>query len=320
MKAVLLDDYGPADNLRIGDVPEPVAGAGEVVVRVAFAGLRWGDLMSREGIPLRFHVPPFVPGQEATGVVHAVGEGVTDVAVGDRVMAVVLGGAYAELVKVPAATLLRVPDHVGLDSMLVYGINFPTAWLACTNWGAVRAEDVVLLHAAAGGVGLLALQILTRRIGARVIAVVGSEAKAALCRDEGAELAVDRHQVDYVDAVRKHCGQVDVALNGVGGPTLRGDHQVIRPRGTWVIYGTAAGADPLPIWDFAYSSITVKPFSIIAFLGSPEQQEAQDAMWRWLAAEPPMEPTVRPLEEVAAAQADMEAGRTTGKVVFAVGG
>lgn len=320
MKAIVLDDYGPADNLRVGDVPEPVAGFGEVVVRVAFAGLRWGDLMSREGIPQRFHTPPFVPGQEATGVVHAVGKGVTDVAVGDRVMAVVLGGAYAELVKAPAATLIRVPDHVGLDSMLAYGINFPTAWLACTNWGAVAARDVVLLHAAAGGVGLLALQILTRRIGARVIAVVGSDEKVALCRDQGAELAVNRREVDYVDAVRKHCGHVDVALNGVAGPTLAGDHLVIRPRGTWVIYGTAAGADALPIWDFAYSSITVKPFSIIAFLGTPDQQRAQDAMWRWLDSENPIEPTVRPLEEVAAAQADMEAGRTAGKVVFAVHG
>jgi NADPH:quinone reductase len=318
MKAVLLDDYGSADNLRIGEAPEPVAGAGEVVVRVAFAGLRWGDLMSREGIPQRFHAPPFVPGQEATGVVHTVGEGVTDVAVGDRVMAVVLGGAYAELVKAPAQTLLRVPDHVGLASMLVYGINFPTAWLACTNWGDVSAGEVVLLHAAAGGVGLLALQILTRRLGARVIAVVGSEAKAALCQDEGAELAVNRHEADYVDAVRRHCGQVDVVLNGVAGPTLGCDHQVIRPLGVWVIYGTAGGADLLPIWDFAYSSITVKPFSIIAFLGTPELQGAQDAMWRWLDAERPLEPTVRPLDEVAAAQTDMEAGRTTGKVVFAV--
>jgi NADPH:quinone reductase len=318
MKAVLLDDYGSADNFRVGEVPEPIAGPGEVVVRVCFAGLRWGDLMSRQGIPQRFHTPPFVPGQEAAGVVHAVGEGVTDYAVGDRVMAVVLGGAYAELVKAPAQTLVRVPDHVGLGSMLAYGINFPTAWLACTSWGAVSAGDVVLLHAAAGGVGLLALQILTRRLGARVIAVVGSEAKAALCRDEGAELAINRHEVDYVDAVRKHCGQVDVALNGVAGPTLGGDHRIIRPRGTWVIYGTSAGPEVLPIWDFAYSSITVKPFSIIAFLGTPEQQEAQDAMWRWLESEPPVEPTVRPLEEVAAAQTDMEAGRTTGKVVFAV--
>jgi NADPH2:quinone reductase len=233
-------------------------------------------------------------------------------------MAMVLGGAYAELVKAPAPTLIRVPDHVGLAAMLVYGINFPTAWLACTNWGAVSPGDVVLLHAAAGGVGLLALQILTRQVGARVVAVVGSETKAALCRDVGAELAVNRHEVDYVDAVRRHCGRVDVALNGVAGPTLGGDHQVIRPRGTWVIYGSAAGARTLPIWDFAYSSITVKPFSIIAFLGTPEQKDAQEAMWRWLEREHPMEPTVRPLEEVAAAQADMEAGRTTGKVVFAV--
>lgn len=319
MKAILLDDYGPVDNLRVGEVAEPLAGPGEVVVRVAYAGLRWGDLMSRNGIPRRFHTPPFVPGQEATGVVHAVGEGVDDFAVGDRVMAVVLGGAYAELLKAPAPALTRVPEHVGLDSMLAYGVNFPTAWLACTNWGGVAAGDRVLLHAAAGGVGLLALQILTRRIGARVIAVVGSQAKADLCRAEGAELAIDRHEVDYVEAVTAHCGQVDVVLNGVAGPTLRSDHRIIRPRGTWVIYGTSGGAGTLPIWDFAYSSITVKPFSIIAFLGSPEHQDAQKEMWRWLETEPPIEPTVRPLEEVAAAQADMAAGRTTGKVVFAPG-
>jgi NADPH2:quinone reductase len=318
MKAILLDDYGPVDNLRVGEVPEPVPGPGDVVVRVAYAGLRWGDVMSRNGVPRRFHTPPFVPGQEATGVVHAVGEGVTEFSVGDRVMALALGGAYAEMLKVPTQTLIRVPDHVGLASMLAYGINFPTAWLACTTWGGVSAGDVVLLHAAAGGVGRLALQILTRRMGARVIAVVGSDAKAALCRDEGAELALDRHEVDYVEAVTAHCGQVDVALNGVAGPTLGCDHRVIRPRGTWVIYGTAGGAGVLPVWDFAYSSITVKPFSILSFLGTPEHQDAQDALWQWLEREPAIEPTVRPLDDVAAAQADMEAGRTTGKVVFAV--
>jgi NADPH:quinone reductase len=319
MKAIVLEDYGPVENLRVGEVPDPVAGPGEVVVRVAFAGLRWGDVMSRNGIPGRFHTPPFVPGQEATGVVHAVGDGVTGLGVGDRVLAVVLGGAYAELVKAPAQTVTPLPDHVDMASMLAYGVNFPTAWLACTTWGGVSAGDVVLLHAAAGGVGLLALQILTRRIGARVIAVVGSDAKAGLCRGEGAELAVNRHTVDYADAVTRHCGQVDVALNGVAGPTLACDHRIIRPRGTWVIYGTAGGADPLPVWDFAYSSITVKPFSILAFLGTSDYDGAQDAMWRWLERERPIEPTVRPLEEVAAAQADMEAGRTTGKVVFAVG-
>jgi NADPH2:quinone reductase len=319
MKAILLDDYGPAGNLRVGEVPDPVPGPGEVVVRVAYAGLRWGDVMSRSGIPRRFHTPPFVPGQEATGVVHAVGDGVTELTAGDRVMALVLGGAYAEMLKAPAETLIRVPDHVELAPMLAYGINFPTAWLACTTWGGVSAGDVVLLHAAAGGVGRLALQILTRRIGARVIAVVGSDAKAALCRDDGAELALNRHEVDYVDAVTAHCGRVDVVLNGVAGPTLGCDHRIIRPRGTWVIYGTAGGTGALPIWDFAYSSVTVKPFSIVAFLGTPDHEDAQDAMWRWLERERPIEPTVRLLDEVAAAQADMEAGRTTGKVVFAVG-
>jgi NADPH2:quinone reductase len=318
MRAVLLDDYGSVDHFRLDDVPEPRPGPDDVLVRVAYAGIRWGDVMSRHGIPARFHTPPFVPGQEATGVVEEVGERVDRVQVGDRVLVSVLGGGYADLVTAPATSLVPVPAGVGLDQMLVYGINFPTAWLACTTWGQVNEGDTVLLHGAAGGVGQLALQILKRRLGARVAAVAGSDEKLDQCRTDGADLCINHRASDYVEAVREWCGHVDVVLNGVAGDTLLHDHRVIRPRGTWVIYGTAGGARDLPIWSFSYSSITVKPFSIIAFLATPEMAAARRAMNEWLASEPLITPLVRPLDEVADAQRELEAGRTRSKVVLAV--
>src|SRR5688500_18140420 len=130
MKAAQLLDYGPATNFRIVDLPKPAPGPGEVLIEVAFAGLRWGDIMGRNGIPVRVHRPPVVPGQEVAGVVTEVGAGVDGLAPGDRVVAQPRGGGYAEHVAVPAAAVGRVPDGVDLDTVLVYRVNLPAAYLA----------------------------------------------------------------------------------------------------------------------------------------------------------------------------------------------
>lgn len=332
MKAAQLIDYGSADNFRIVDLPTPEPRAGEVLVNVAYAGLRWGDVMSRRGLPVRLARPPFVPGQEIAGTIAAVGEGVEGFAEGDRVVAQPTHGGYAQYAAVHASRVGRVPDGVGLDVMLVYRVNLPTAYLAVMEWANVRDGESVLVHAAAGGVGSLAVQIMKRRLrDVTVIGVVGSDEKVAEALRNGADHAINRKTHDYVAEVGAIVGVkpkgfapgappagVHVVLNGVGGPTLHTDRQVIRPLGRWVLYGTVAGAEPINLYDNAYDSISIMPFSMIPFFGTEQMTRAQRFTTDWLERETLLSPVVRPIDDIAAAQREMEAGDTTGKVVFAL--
>src|SRR4029079_9787483 len=123
MKAALLLDYGGPENFRIEELPQPVPRAGEVLVKIAFAGLRWGDIMGRRALPARLRTPPFVPGQEACGVVEELGDGVSRFAPGDRVYCLPPRGAYQEYVTLSERALRRVPDSVSLEQVLIYPVN-----------------------------------------------------------------------------------------------------------------------------------------------------------------------------------------------------
>ncbi|MBX3314009.1 MAG: zinc-binding dehydrogenase [Actinobacteria bacterium] len=333
MKVIEIADYGSADNLVVAEREVPQPSPGEVRVRVAFGGLRWGDIMQRNGFPTRARPTPFVAGQEASGIVDQVGDDVTGVAVGDRVVVLTFGGAWAEYVVVPEAQVLPVPDGVGLDVVLAYPVNLLTAYYVVQVWGRVQPGERVLLHAAAGGVGLLALQIMKRRIDdVTVVAVVSSQEKADLVRANGADVVVDRTTTDYVEEIERTLGPkasgfmtggergggVDVSLNGVSGPTLTTDPRVIRKRGRWVIYGWAAGRGRLDTSTFGYDGITVMPFSSIAWMGTPEHQAGIEFVREWLESEELVVPTVLPLEEVREAERALEAGATIGKVVLRV--
>lgn len=333
MRAVLINDYGPVENLAIGEVDEPELGERDVLVAVEFGGLRWGDIMQRNGFPSRARPTPFVAGQEAAGTVVAVGPGVRRVAVGDRVVALPAGGAWAERTVAHEARVTVVPDHVALDAALAYPVNLLTAYYAVNVWGRGQPNERVLLHAAAGGVGLLALQIMKRRLDdVTVVAVVGGDEKAAVARHNGADHVIDRTTTDYVAAVEeifgpkatgfatggRQGGGVDVSLNGVSGPTLSTDYKVIRKRGRWVIYGWAAGRGELDTSKFGYDGITLMPFSSIAWTGTPEHAEGLDFVKDWLATEDLIVPTVHPLDEVVEVERAMEDGRTIGKVVFSL--
>jgi NADPH:quinone reductase len=333
MRAALINDYGPVEHLVIGDAPDPEPGPREVLIQVAYGGLRWGDIMQRNGVPSRARPTPFVAGQEAAGEVVAVGSEVTKVAVGDRVVALPDGGAWAELVTAHESRVTSIPPHVGLDQALAYPVNLLTAYYAVNVWGKVQPGERVLLHAAAGGVGLLALQIMKRRLeDVTVAAVVGSAEKAEIAAANGADLVIDRSASDYVEEINRAFGRkatgfaaggaqgggVDVALNGVSGPTLDTDHRVIRKRGRWVIYGWAGGRGTLDTGAFGYDGITVMPFSSLAWLGTPEHRAGLEFVAHWLASEELVEPTVYPLDQVQEAERAMEEGRTAGKVVLAV--
>lgn len=333
MKAILLNDYGPAENLVVADVPRPEPGPGEVLVKVAYGGLRWGDIMQRNGFPSRARKPPFIAGQEASGVVESVGPGVKAYKPGMRVMAMPLNGAWAEYVTVPEMRLIPVPERVSLEQMLAYPVNLLTAYYAVYVWAKVQPGERVLLHAAAGGVGLLALQIMKRKLkDVTVVALVGSDEKAALVRANGADHVINYKTSDYVEEVNRLLGPkltgimtggergggVDVSLNGVSGPTLDTDYKVIRKRGRWVIYGWSGGRGNLDTGKFGYDGITIMPFSSIAWIGTPEHVAGLKFVREWLENETLIEPTQYPLNEVVQVERAFEQGKTSGKVVFHV--
>jgi NADPH:quinone reductase len=347
MKVVQLTDYGPVENFRMAEAPEPEPGPGEVRIQVAFAGLRWGDIMARHGDPVRRFTPPFewVPGQEVTGRIDRIGPGVSGLSLGQRVFAAPQGGAYAEHVSVPAERVTPLPDRVPLDAALAYPVNLRTAWFLVYPWGKVQPGETVLVHSAAGGVGRLAVQIMKRKLwGVRVIALCGSDEKAEICRQDGADHVINYKASDYVAEVEKIAGAkprgfspgvdgggVDVSFNGVRGPTLQTDPLVIRKRGRWVLYGHAGDRQTsidgthgtrelIDTQPYTYDGITIMPFSNMAWIGQREQELARSFIEDWLARETLIEPTVYPLEDVPLAQRLMEEGRTMGKVVFAVGG
>jgi NADPH2:quinone reductase len=289
--------------------------------------------MQRNGFPSRARPTPFIAGQEAAGVIERVGDGVSAFQPGMRVVALPLQGGWAEYVSVPEARLHALPDRVGLAQALAYPVNLLTAYYAVLEWAKIQPGERVLLHAAAGGVGLLALQIMKRRLqDVTVVALVGNERKRACALEHGADHVIDYKQTNYVQEINRlfgpkatgfatggeRGGGVDVSLNGVSGPTLDTDPQVIRKRGRWLIYGWAGGRGRLDTAAFGYDGITIMPFSSIAWMGTPEHRAGLRFVRDWLEREALLEPSIYPLSDAAKATAAMERGETMGKVVFEV--
>lgn len=337
MRAIHLNDYGSADNFELVDVPAPTAEAGQVRIKIDYAGLRWGDIMQRNGRPSRHRQTPFIAGQEVAGTVDQIGDGVVGLGVGQKVFAMVPEGGFAEYVLADPATTKPVPDTVPLDRALAYPVNMRTAYLMVYVWAKVQENETVLLHSAAGGVGMLVLQILKRRFkNVRVIGICSSEEKAELLRANGCDHVVNRKTQNYVEEVNRICGPkatgfavggqqgggVDVSFNGVAGATIDADMQLIRKRGRWVLFGYQGG-DQMPIINTApitYDGITILPVSQLAWWGTPEMEAADAFIADWLANERLIDVEVWPLERVADAERAMEAGQTTNKVVFDVAG
>jgi NADPH2:quinone reductase len=274
-----------------------------------------------------------VAGQEASGIVVAVGAGVKRFKPGMRVVALPFDGAWAEFVCVPESRLTPVPDHVPLDRVLAYPVNLLTAYYAVMVWAKVQPGERVLLHAAAGGVGLLALQIMKKKLqDVTVVALVGSDEKVALVKQHGADHVINYKSTDYVEAINtllgpkatgfavggERGGGVDVSLNGVSGPTLDTDWKVIRKRGRWVIYGWSGGRGNLNTGAFGYDGITIMPFSSIAWMGTPEHVAGMQFVREWIDKEELLEPTVFDLDNAVEAERALEQGRTVGKVVLRV--
>jgi NADPH2:quinone reductase len=243
MKAVRVHQPGGADQLRHEDVPVPSPGPGEALVRVRVAGVNFIDVYQRTGFyPV---ATPFVPGQEGSGVVESVAAGVTVVKPGDRVAWAGPMGSYAELVAIAAERLVPVPADLDDERAGAAILQGMTAHYLATEAGPLRAGDWCLVHAAAGGVGLLLCQI-ARRLGATVIATVSTDAKAALAQAAGAHHVVRYLTEDVAAEVRRLTGGrgVRVVYDSVGKATWEKSLDSLQSRGMLVLSGQSSGAVP----------------------------------------------------------------------------
>ena len=246
MRAIRVHETGGPEVLRWEEVETPSPGPGEALVRHTAVGLNFIDVYFRTGL---YKAPlPFTPGQEGAGVVEAVGAGVTTVKPGDRVAYTGALGSYAERRTVAADRLVRPPDGVSDREAAAVMLKGLTAWYLLRRTRPVGAGDVILFHAAAGGVGSLACQ-WAKALGATVIGTVGSAAKVEAARANGCEHVVDTSAEDFALRVREITGGrgCDVVYDSVGRDAFPASLDCLRPRGLWVTFGQSSG--PLPLID-----------------------------------------------------------------------
>ena len=247
MRAVVVSRTGGPEVLELQELPDPEPGPGQVLVDVGAAGVNFIDVYQREGrYPLE---PPFTAGTEGAGVVRAVGDGVTGVAAGDRVAwAMVNGTGYTSVAAVPADRVVPVPDGVTTEQAAAVLLQGMTAHYLCESTYAVQPGDDVLVHAAAGGTGLLLTQMVARK-GGRVLATVSTDDKEVLARGAGAAEVVRYDREDVADRVRELTGGRGVAVvyDGVGRSTFDASLASLRTRGVLVLFGASSG--PVPPFD-----------------------------------------------------------------------
>lgn len=314
MKAIRVHAFGDPAVLRYEDAPLPEPGAGEARIKVEAVGVNYVDIYRRTG--LYPGALPMTLGSEASGVVDAVGPGVTGLAVGDRVASASLPGAYAEYAVGPADALVPLPSGVDLRVAAAVLLQGMTAHYLVYTTYPLKPGDVALVHAAAGGVGLLLVQ-LAKRCGARVIGTVSTEEKARLARDAGADDVLLYTRVDFAAEARRLTASrgVDVVYDSVGRTTFDGSLNALRPRGYMVLYGQSSG--PVPPLDLqvlsAKGSLFVTRPTLAHYTASRAEllRRAND-LFAWIAAS---ELTVQidttfPLAEASEAHRYMEARKS----------
>jgi NADPH2:quinone reductase len=320
MNAVRVHQFGGTENLRYEDVPAPGPKPGEALVKVEAAGVNFIDVYNRTGVYQS--QLPLILGQEGAGIVSDVGEGVTRVKAGDRVAWSSVLGSYAELIAVPADRLVTLPRGISARQGAAAMLQGMTAqYLACTTFP-LKSGDTCLIHAGAGGVGLLLTQIARIR-GARVITTVSTEDKAALSRQAGAAEVVLYSQQDFETEVKRitEGRGVDVVYDSVGKTTFEKSLNCLRPRGMLVLFGQSSGpAAPLdPLVLSRKGSLFLTRPTLIHYTATREEleQRAQD-VFAWIVAGSLQLRTEFefPLKDAAEAHRALEGRRTTGKILL----
>jgi NADPH2:quinone reductase len=321
MRAVQVTEAGGPEVLRPTELPDPEPGPGELLVEVAAAGVNYIDTYQRQGI---YPIPtPFVPGLEGVGRVRALGEGVMAAAVGDRVAWSETPGSYAELVAVPADKAVAVPDRIDDDVAVGALLQGMTAHFLVHDTYPVQPGDDVLVHAAAGGVGLLLTQLAVAR-GARVIATVSTPEKEELAHAAGAAEVIRYTEVDdLAGAIRALTGDrgVAVAYDGVGRDTFDASLASLRLRGMLVLFGAASG--PVPPVDpqrlNAAGSVFLTRPKLFDHVHTREELSTRAAAVYGAVADGILDVRIGhryPLAQARTAHEDLQARRTTGKLLL----
>jgi len=320
MKAIQVARTGGPDVLALVELPAPRPGPQDVTVAVRAIGVNFIDCYYREG---RYKAPlPFIPGQEAAGVVTAVGAAVTHVRPGDRVAYTGTLGSYAEVQVVPQAGVVTLPDALDFRQGAAAMLQGMTAhYLAHASYP-IAPGDTVLIHAAAGGVGLLLVQ-MAKRLGARVIATAGSTAKTQLAREAGADDTIDYSTQDFAVETQRLTGGkgVHAVYDGVGKDTFDRDLDVLRPRGMLVLFGGASGAvppfDPMRLTQKGSLFLTRPTLGHYIATRAELEQRAGNVLGAIARGE--LELRIEheyPLDDAARAHRDLEGRKTTGKLLL----
>ncbi len=327
MRAVVLEGAGGPEVLTLGDLPDPEPGPGEVVVDVVAAGVNRADVMQRQG---NYPPPPGaseIPGLECSGRIAAVGPDVDGFAVGDEVCALLAGGGYAEKVVVPAGQVLPRPEGVSLVEAAALPEAVCTVWSNVFMLAGLQPRETLLVHGGASGIGTTAIQLATA-LGARVLATAGGPAKCAVCRDLGADVAVDYREQDFVEVVRDSTDGhgADVILDIVGAPYLDRNVSTLATEGRLVVIGMQGGRKG----ELDLGKLLVKRAAVLAtgLRARPVAEKAaivasvRENVWP-LVADGHLRPVVHqvvPLDRVAEAHGVLDRGEQVGKVLLAVRG
>ena len=318
MRAIRIDEFGGPEVLKLVDAPEPEPKEGQALIRVSHAGINYADTAARKDAYVQPQKLPFIPGVEVAGTVERSVDGLE---AGQRVVAFVTG-AYAEYAAGPAATCVPVPDGVEDGQALALLVQGLTAWHILKTSARFEAGESVVVHAAAGGVGSLAVQLAKRFGAGRVIATASSEEKRALATELGADAVVDSRAEELTDAlVEANAGEkVDVVLEMGGGKMFDQSLAAIAPFGRLVTYGAASGERGMASsFDLLGGSLAVVGFYLFHVLGDEERTARPLQEMFSLVASGELRPIVGetyPLSEAARAHEDMEGRRTSGKLLL----
>jgi len=320
MKAIQIRATGGPEVLELAELPIPVPGPGQVLIRIEAIGVNFIEIYFRKGTYKA--ALPLIPGSEAAGTIEELGSGVNGFKAGDAVASVSVLGSYAEYALVPAAQLIKVPAGLSPEKAAAAMLQGMTAHYLAYSTCPLKAGDTALVHAGAGGVGLLLTQIASR-LGARVITTVSTEAKAELSREAGASDAILYTEQDFEAEVKRLTGGkgVDVVYDSVGKTTFDKSLNCLRPRGLLALFGGSSG--PVPAFDLIQlsgkGSLFVTRPTLWHYVATRAELEwrAGDVL-NWAASGDLTLRTehVYSLTDAAQAQSDIENRKTTGKILL----
>jgi NADPH2:quinone reductase len=322
MKSIQVKVPGGPEKMELVEVPKPMPGPKQALVRIAASGVNFIDVYFRTG--LYKADTPIALGSEGAGTVEAVGAEVAEVAVGDRVAYAMARGSYAEYAVVPAALLVKIPDGIDFQTAAAVMLQGMTAHYLTHSTYALKSGDTCLVHAAAGGVGGLAIQ-MAKMLGARVFGTVSTEEKARIAREAGADEAILYTERDFEAEVKRLTGGrgVDVVYDSVGKTTFEKSLNCLRPRGLLALFGQSSG--PVPPFDPNILNGKGSLFLTRPSLGHYALTR-DELLWRagdvlsWVASGKLKLRIDRtyPLGDAAAAHRDLESRKTAGKLVLLV--